>query len=77
MPSAQAWRKLTLDVRGNLLYVQDDNVALISLAKIDEGVYGVCERCENSIPVKRLDLLPFTRYCVQCQSELEKESAAL
>lgn len=48
-----------------------------ALAKIDEGVYGVCERCETSIPVKRLDLLPFTRYCVQCQSELETESAAL
>jgi DnaK suppressor protein len=48
-----------------------------ALAKINEGVYGVCERCENSIPVKRLDLLPFTRYCVQCQSELEMESAAL
>ena len=48
-----------------------------ALAKIDEGVYGVCERCEGSIPVKRLDLLPFTRYCVQCQTELEKESATL
>jgi RNA polymerase-binding transcription factor len=48
-----------------------------ALTKIDEGLYGVCERCEASIPVKRLDLLPFTRYCVQCQSELERESAAL
>lgn len=48
-----------------------------ALAKIDEGVYGVCERCEEAIPVKRLDLLPFTRYCVQCQSELERESATL
>jgi DnaK suppressor protein len=48
-----------------------------ALAKIDEGIYGVCERCEGAIPVKRLDLLPFTRYCVQCQSELEKESATL
>ena len=46
-----------------------------ALAKIDEGTYGVCERCEEAIPVKRLELLPFTRYCVQCQSELEKESA--
>ena len=43
-----------------------------ALAKIDEGTYGVCERCEEAIPVKRLELLPFTRYCVQCQSELEK-----
>ena len=48
-----------------------------ALAKIDEGTYGVCERCEEAIPVKRLDLLPFTRYCVECQSELEKESASL
>jgi DnaK suppressor protein len=48
-----------------------------ALAKIDEGIYGVCERCEGTIPAKRLDLLPFTRYCVQCQSELEKESATL
>jgi DnaK suppressor protein len=48
-----------------------------ALAKIDEGTYGVCERCEEAIPVKRLELLPFTRYCVQCQSELEKESATL
>jgi DnaK suppressor protein len=48
-----------------------------ALAKIDEGIYGVCERCEEAIPVKRLDLLPFTRYCVQCQSELERESATL
>jgi DnaK suppressor protein len=48
-----------------------------ALAKIDEGTYGVCERCEEAIPVKRLDLLPFTRYCVQCQTELERESATL
>jgi len=48
-----------------------------ALAKIDEGTYGVCERCEEAIPVKRLELLPFTRYCVQCQTELETESATL
>ena len=48
-----------------------------ALTKIDEGTYGVCERCEEAIPVKRLELLPFTRYCVQCQTELETESATL
>jgi DnaK suppressor protein len=48
-----------------------------ALAKIDEGTYGVCERCEEAIPVKRLELLPFTRYCVQCQTEVERESATL
>lgn len=48
-----------------------------ALAKIEEGVYGVCERCGGPIPVKRLNLLPFTGHCVQCQSALEQESAAL
>ena len=48
-----------------------------ALTKIEEGFFGVCERCDSSIPVKRLELLPFTRYCVRCQSELETESAAL
>jgi DnaK suppressor protein len=48
-----------------------------ALTKIDEGVYGICERCEEVIPVKRLDLLPFTQYCVQCQGEVEKENAAI
>jgi DnaK suppressor protein len=48
-----------------------------ALTKIDEGTYGVCERCDAAIPAKRLELLPFTRYCVQCQSELEQESATL
>jgi len=43
-----------------------------ALTKIAEGIY-----CEEAIPAKRLDLLPFTRYCVQCQGELEKESATL
>ena len=48
-----------------------------ALAKIDEGTYGVCEHCDEAIPAKRLELLPFTRYCVRCQSELEQESATL
>lgn len=57
--------------RAKLRLVED------ALTKIDDGSYGACERCEEAIPAKRLDLLPFTRYCVQCQSEVETESAAL
>jgi DnaK suppressor protein len=57
--------------RAKLRLVED------ALTKIDDGSYGACERCEEAIPAKRLDLLPFTRYCVQCQSEVETESAAI
>jgi DnaK suppressor protein len=45
-----------------------------ALDRIDEGSYGTCERCEEPIPPKRLDALPWARMCVSCQSEMEAEA---
>jgi DnaK suppressor protein len=45
-----------------------------ALDRIEEGSYGHCERCEESIPAKRLDALPWARLCVTCQSATEKEA---
>ena len=45
-----------------------------ALARIEEGSYGECERCEEPIPAKRLDALPWARLCVSCQSAVEGES---
>jgi RNA polymerase-binding protein DksA len=42
-----------------------------ALVKIEDGVYGLCERCEEPIPRKRLDAVPWARLCVPCQSEVE------
>ena len=42
-----------------------------ALAKIEERAYGLCERCEEPIPRKRLDAVPWARLCVPCQSEAE------
>ena len=33
-----------------------------ALMKIDEGEYGICEECEEEIPVGRLKIVPFARY---------------
>jgi len=44
-----------------------------ALAKIGEGGYGLCEHCEEPIPLKRLDALPWARMCVRCQSAAESE----
>jgi RNA polymerase-binding transcription factor len=43
-----------------------------ALERMDEGVYGLCARCEEEIPVRRLEVRPFSRYCVDCKSEVEK-----
>ncbi len=44
-----------------------------ALERIDEGTYGVCDSCEGEIAEGRLAALPFTRMCVNCQAEHEKE----
>lgn len=43
-----------------------------ALKKINDGNYGVCEISAKPIPHARLEALPFARYTVECQAELEK-----
>jgi DnaK suppressor protein len=45
-----------------------------ALQRIKEKSYGICESCEGEIQLGRLKVLPFTRLCVKCQEENEKES---
>ncbi len=45
---------------------------IIALQRIEKGRYGYCKRCNKKIPDKRLELIPETIYCVQCESELKK-----
>jgi DnaK suppressor protein len=37
-----------------------------SLTNIDNGTYGICESCGKSIPMARLDVLPYVTLCVDC-----------
>jgi DnaK suppressor protein len=46
-----------------------------ALIKIDDGEYGICEECEEEIPLGRLKVLPFARFCVKCKSDIEKQQA--
>lgn len=43
-----------------------------ALLLIKSGRYGKCEVCDKSIPIARLNALPFTPYCISCQTELEE-----
>src|SRR5436853_6303513 len=44
-----------------------------ALGKIDDGSFGACERCGEVIADKRLDALPFARYCITFQRLLDEE----
>jgi DnaK suppressor protein len=39
---------------------------LRALAKLDDGTYGVCERCGSSIPDERLEARPSSVRCMRC-----------
>jgi DnaK suppressor protein len=43
-----------------------------ALARIEDGTFGQCISCGNEINPKRLEAVPWTRYCIECQEKLEK-----
>jgi len=45
-----------------------------ALGRVEEGSYGICESCEAEIAEARLEALPFSRLCVNCQAEREREA---
>lgn len=49
---------------------------LEALHKLEEGSFGACERCGEAIAERRLEALPFARYCIDCQRLVEQEEKA-
>ena len=43
-----------------------------ALKRVDAGTYGICEMSAKPIPYPRLEALPFARFTVECQTEVEK-----
>ena len=43
-----------------------------ALARIREGSFGECISCGKDINPKRLEAVPWTRHCIECQEKLEK-----
>ena len=44
-----------------------------ALHKIEAGTFGICERCEEEISLKRLEARPETTLCIRCKEEQERE----
>ncbi len=43
-----------------------------ALNRIREGAYGECVNCGNELNAKRLEAVPWTRYCINCQEKVEQ-----
>ena len=46
-----------------------------ALKKVGDGEYGICEQCEQEILETRLEIMPYTEFCIQCLSEIEKNTS--
>lgn len=48
------------------------NMVETALQRIREGTFGECVNCGNEINPKRLEAVPWTRYCIECQEKKER-----
>jgi DnaK suppressor protein len=43
-----------------------------ALVRVADGSYGICMHCEEDIKTKRLDAVPWTKYCIKCQEAADR-----
>ncbi len=60
----------------SLLSQEQDSLYEINEAikRIEGGTYGVCELSNKDIPKARLEAIPWARFTVECQAEIEKQN---
>ncbi|MEA2526111.1 MAG: DnaK suppressor protein [Thermomicrobiales bacterium] len=46
-----------------------------ALSRLDEGTFGICQRCGKPINEERLEAFPYVEFCIECQSFLERQRA--
>jgi len=44
----------------------------LSLSKIEDGSYGVCDHCGRAIAERRLKALPYATLCIECKDRMER-----
>lgn len=65
------------DVLFNLSETQQQKIRDIDAAldRMDQGEYGVCMECGEEISPRRMEVRPFSRYCIECKTDIEKFGA--
>lgn len=43
-----------------------------AIRRLKEGSFGECLHCGNEIGLKRLEAVPWSRYCIDCQEKVER-----
>lgn len=64
-------RNITLNNNAEEIVAEID----AALERMDKGTYGICERTGDQIPIERLEALPYARYTIEGQRQVEQERA--
>ena len=69
----QAFDSAGEEVTSQLAVLESRELSQIERAirRLKQGTYGACEHCQKKIPMARLNALPFSTTCIQCQREME------
>ncbi|MCB9566321.1 MAG: TraR/DksA C4-type zinc finger protein [Myxococcales bacterium] len=71
--SSEYMQAFSFRLRGRERFLMDK--IDLALRKLDEGIYGICEECEEPISIKRLQARPEAPLCIQCKEAQEREEA--
>ncbi|MCA9637134.1 MAG: TraR/DksA C4-type zinc finger protein, partial [Myxococcales bacterium] len=63
--SSEYMQAFSFRLRGRERFLMDK--IDLALRKLDEGIYGICEECEEPISIKRLQARPEAPLCIQCK----------
>ena len=65
------------EISSQLAEVESAELAQIDVAleRMSSGEYGVCDECRRSIPLGRLQAVPYATLCIKCQREAEREGS--
>lgn len=44
-----------------------------AIERIEQGVFGICEKCASEIDIRRLEARPVTTLCIECKIQQEEE----
>jgi DnaK suppressor protein len=54
---------------------QTRSLILEALKRIENNSYGICAECEEDISAKRLNALPWAKYCIRCQELMDSTNS--
>lgn len=72
--SSEYMQEFSFRLRGRERFLMDKIER--ALRKMDEGIFGLCEECEEPISLKRLEARPEAQLCIQCKEAQEKAEQA-